>query len=80
MSKEDWINVDDRLPEDNECVFAYGLADYFEDVDGQLTATVEPAIFRKGYWWQGVDNELGLHDVTHWMPNPKPEPPQKGTL
>ena len=68
--KQEWIGVDERLPEDDTTVLAYGGDIYY------LTFDVFP---NGGRWWTEdhgwfTTDELG---ITHWMPLPEP-PKMKG--
>ena len=67
--KQEWISVDERLPEDDTTVLAYGGVIYY------LIFDVSPNGVRwwtEDYGWFTTD-ELG---ITHWMP--LPEAPKGG--
>lgn len=56
MRKEDWIKVEQRLPESDEDVLVY------DDMFGIVIASYEPH-----YGW--LSSEQGtLKHVTHWIP------------
>lgn len=56
MRKEDWIKVEERLPEPDEDVLVY------DDMCGIVIASYEPL-----YGW--LSSEQGVLDhVTHWSP------------
>jgi len=68
MRKEDWIKVEDSLPDDNETVLI------FTPVDGWGTARRSWEKDSKGYdecTWRLVNKSSPLsppiYDVTHWM-------------
>ncbi len=64
----EWINVENRFPEDNECVIVWDGNDMFfarfkEKKDGRLKK-------RQGYF-EPCECEY-LEKTTYWMPLPKP--------
>ena len=65
--KQEWISVDDRLPEPYETVLA------FCDTGGRKFQCVSEMIEPNGKRWSAV---CGFR-VTHWMPLPEP-PKMKG--
>lgn len=55
----EWINVKDRIPDENVRVIVAG------------SGIVTEGILSCGSWWEsGMDYEV--YDVTHWMPLPEP--------
>ena len=64
--KQEWISVEDRLPEEREHVIVFG-----ED------GLVGEAWHKKEglFWW--MDDRDGIAAATHWMPLPEP-PKMKG--
>lgn len=74
--KQEWISVDERLPEDNgdELIVC--------TEDGFVGAARFTAVIEEGFCWmenEGSDFYDGdlIEGVTHWMPLPKP-PKMKG--
>lgn len=72
----EWISVEDRLPDGNKTVLAYAK---YRQINNELS---DPFIMvatkyqrgNKDIWWED-DNCVYLEDVTHWMP--LPEPPEE---
>lgn len=67
-SKQEWISVDERLPEKNGYYLVYTKYGYIEV---ERYKTWDDDDLDGGYWWEFE----GL--VTHWMPLPEP-PKMKG--
>ena len=68
MSKNEWIPVNDRLPEICEEVLVY------TDIGKITTAAIYPTAKRNDYpYWLGDEPiELKSGKVTHWMYLPEP--------
>lgn len=68
-----WINVNDRLPEQDQTVLAYG---YFASEIGGEDETemmIAKCVYNTSYW-QIEDTcyySCWLYEVTHWMPMPE---------
>ena len=70
MKKEDWIKVEDRLPErdngnywtKNVLVHCPGPSEYYED---EPNVTIAFYIHCTKQWYDLADNSI---EVTHWMP------------
>ena len=62
---QEWISVEERLPEYGEKVIA---GDTIEDYVG--IATLQKDKF--GDYWLWRDTELEFGEFTHWMPLPQP--------
>jgi hypothetical protein len=56
----DWVKVDDRLPEEEESVL---LCDGFSICIGHIFDS------ENKYWWNSPD--IMMNDITHWMPLPE---------
>lgn len=65
--KQEWISVEERLPEKNGYYLVYTMYGYIEV---ERYKTWDDDDLDGGYWWEFE----GL--VTHWMP--LPEPPKGG--
>lgn len=63
METDNWVRVDERLPERHKLVWCYDQAE----------ATVTTGYHSVDGWWQ--DGEYELYNVTHWQPLIKPKPP-----
>lgn len=50
-----WISVDERLPEEGQRVISKDMG------------VIGPATYNNGVWWNSV---TGLHNITHWIPMP----------
>lgn len=61
-----WINVKDRLPDNDDYYLTYTTEHtcevYRYDGDGE---------------WVTAWDDTANHDITHWMPLPLPEPPEE---
>lgn len=83
----EWINVEDKLPKQNECVLFVerhsGLVNYgfYEEVDRDEPFIKEFPDGRKicfekpdgGVWWRfRFADALERKNVSHWMPLPTP--------
>lgn len=63
-----WISVDDKLPEDLEKVLIV-----YEDSDNILMASYKNGLTGKDFYVYYADGRKPTHTpVTHWMPLPKP--------
>jgi len=73
-----WIDVKDRLPEDNEPVFVWGIwegeINGADDKPSRATAIREKRSHSKAEWIvQGTDGYAAwMRNVTHWQPLPPP--------
>ena len=75
VTVQEWISVNDRLPETYEPV----LVKYLNYNDGSASHTnVDTAVLFDGnvwYWWEGdicdCDEEVKC-TISHWMPLPQP--------
>lgn len=58
----EWIDVNDRLPEENVRVIVVGMSTY----DNTLYTDMDTDRILNGKWvrWNGI--------ITHWMPLPEP--------
>jgi len=59
LSRDRWISVEDRLPEEGEWVLIFGPG-YHVPLEGFLIS---------GAW---IDDQFERRTVTHWMPLPEP--------
>ena len=70
--KQEWINVEERLPDHNE--YDWVLVNVAFDEDGSY-GVPQPAEYRNGEWF-GLGDFHSMGDlyctVTHWMPIPAP--------
>ena len=64
VTVQEWISVDDRLPEDNSDVLAY-----LRDGD---KGRIYPANYAKGVWFDCIFDIPVTNATTHWMPLPEP--------
>ena len=64
VTVQEWISVDDRLPEDDSDVLAYLQIDQ----EGRIY----PANYAKGVWFDCIFNTPATGTTTHWMPIPEP--------
>ena len=64
VTVQEWISVDDRLPEDDGDVLAYSSI-------GE-ESRIYPACYSNGVWFDCVFNAPATDTTTHWMPIPKP--------
>ena len=61
---QEWISVDDRLPEDDSDVLVYSrIGEEFR---------IYPACYSNGVWFDCVFNAPATDTTTHWMPLPNP--------
>ena len=64
VTVQEWISVEDRLPEDDSDVLAYsGIGE---------ESRIYPACYSNGVWFDCVFNAPATDTTTHWMPFPKP--------
>ena len=63
VTVQDWISVDDRLPEDDSDVLAYSR-------NGE-EGRIYPANYAKGVWFDCIFNTPATDTTTHWMPLPE---------
>ena len=64
VTVQEWISVDDVLPEDDSDVLAYSRI-------GE-ESRIYPACYSNGVWFDCVFNALATDTTTHWMPLPQP--------
>lgn len=64
VTVQEWISVDDRLPEDDSDVLAYSR-------NGE-EGRIYPANYAKGVWFDCIFNTPVTDTTTHWMPLPEP--------
>ncbi len=64
VTVQEWISVDDRLPEDESDVLAYSRI-------GE-ESRIYPACYYNGVWFDCVFNAPATDTTTHWMPIPNP--------
>ena len=64
VTVQEWISVDDRLPEDDSDVLAYSR----KGEEGRIY----PANYAKGVWFDCIFNTPATDTTTHWMPLPEP--------
>ena len=64
VTVQEWISVDDRLPEDESDVLAYSR-------NGE-EGRIYPANYAKGVWFDCIFNTPVTESTTHWMPLPQP--------
>ena len=77
----EWISVKDKLPEDQSPVLVY-VPPYIDE-DEEYLVHVSMAYYTytvRGGFWAGTDgNVYGaigiIHEPSHWMHWPRPEPP-----
>ena len=67
VTVQEWISVDDRLPEDDSDVLAYSK-------NGEEDR-IYPANYAKGVWFDCIFTTPATDTTTHWMP--LPQPPKK---
>ena len=64
VTVQEWISVNDRLPEDDSDVLAYsGIGE---------ESRIYPACYSNGVWFDCVFNAPATDTTTHWMPIPQP--------
>ena len=64
VTVQEWISVDDRLPEDDSDVLAYSR-------NGE-EGRIYPANYAKGVWFDCIFNTPATDTTTHWMLLPEP--------
>ena len=64
VTVQEWVSVEDRLPEDDSDVLAYLRI-------GE-ESRIFPANYAKGMWFDCVFNTPATERITHWMPMPQP--------
>ena len=64
VTVQEWISVDDRLPEDDSDVLAYSR-------NGE-EGRIYPANYAKGVWFDCIFKTPVTDTTTHWMPLPQP--------
>ena len=64
VTVQEWISVEDRLPEDDSDVIAYLRT----GEEGRIF----PANYAKGVWFDCIFNKRVTETTTHWMPLPEP--------
>ena len=64
VTVQEWISVDDRLPEDDSDVLAY-----LRIVEG---SRICQANYANGMWFDWIFNTPVTESITHWMPMPQP--------
>ena len=64
VTVQEWISVDDRLPEDDSDVLAYSR-------NGE-EGRIYPANYAKGVWFDCIFTTPVTDTTTHWMPIPQP--------
>ena len=64
QATQEWISVNDRLPEDESDVLAYSR-------NGE-EGRIYPANYAKGVWFDCIFASSANDNTTHWMPIPEP--------
>ena len=64
VTVQEWISVNDRLPEDDSDVLAYSR-------NGE-EGRIYPANYAKGVWFDCIFKTPATDTTTHWMPLPLP--------
>ena len=64
VTVQEWVSVDDELPEDDSDVLAYLRI-------GE-ESRICPANYAKGMWFDWIFNTPVTESITHWMPIPHP--------
>ena len=64
VTVQEWISVEDRLPEDDSDVLAYSR-------NGE-EGRIYPANYAKGVWFDCIFTTPATDTTTHWMPMPQP--------
>ena len=64
VTVQEWISVDDVLPEDDSDVLAYSSI-------GE-ESRIYPACYSHGVWFDCVFNAPATDTTTHWMKMPQP--------
>ena len=60
---QEWISVEDRLPQDDSDVLAY--------LSIGEESRICPANYAKGVWFDCIFNTPVTESTTHWMPIPE---------
>ena len=63
VTVQEWISVEDKLPEDDSDVLAYLQIDQ--------EGGIYPANYEKGVWFDYIFNTPATGTTTHWMPLPE---------
>lgn len=63
VTVQEWVSVDDRLPQDDSDVLAY--------LSIGEESRICPANYAKGVWFDCIFDMPVTESVTHWMPLPK---------
>ena len=63
VTVQEWISVEDRLPEDDSDVLAYSR-------NGE-EGRIYPANYAKGVWFDCIFTTPATDTTTHWMPLPE---------
>ena len=64
VTVQEWISVDDELPEDDSDVLAY--------LRTGEESRICPASYAKGMWFDWILNTPVTESITYWMPIPQP--------
>ena len=64
VTVQEWVSVDERLPEDDSDVLAYSSI-------GE-ESRIYPACYSNGVWFDCVFNAPATDTTTHWMKMPQP--------
>ena len=64
VTVQEWVSVDDRLPEDDSDVLAY--------LRNSEEGRIYPANYAKGVWFDCIFDTPVTDTTTHWMPLPEP--------
>ena len=64
VTVQEWIPVDDSLPEDDSDTLAY--------LQIGEEGRIYPANYAKGVWFDCIFNTPVTESTTHWMPMPAP--------
>lgn len=72
-----WISVEERLPENAERVFVHFTSSDCDDCDRYGKPQVGIGEFMRTWWCEPKDNSFSEESwtVTHWMPLDWPEAP-----
>jgi hypothetical protein len=66
VTVQEWISVEDRLPEEDKDVLVFG---YYHEAFQTLICHYRTDF--KGQWFTSVAGQQ-VYEVTHWMPLPQP--------
>ncbi len=77
MKMDEWISVENRLPERQQNILAYGERSLIWSGTRLGTYQVEFSQDDDGDYWISGGNRT-LKNVTHWMPLPDPPEDNKG--